>query len=170
MLNEETTVEVIEEEETTTDEDQTETKEKDWKAEALKYKAILDRKAKKAEAAPQAETKSDGFGYDVKAYLKASGIKASEFDFVQSEFKNSGVKDVDALLENEYFQAKLEKQREINRTQDAIPKGKGSNGVAIDSVDYWLAKPFAEVPSHLRRDVLKAKESQEKNRGKFYNS
>lgn len=170
MFNEDTTVEVIEEETTTTnDEDQTETRaEKDWKAEALKYKAILDRKAKKAEAAP--EPQSDGFGYDVKAYLKASGIKAAEFDFVQSEFKNSGIKDIDSLLENEYFQAKLEKQRELQKTQDAIPNGKGSTAPAIDSVDYWLTKPISEVPNHLRRDVVNAKLAQDKNKSKFYNS
>lgn len=53
----------------------------DWKADALKYKAILDRNKKKVEEKKEevVEKKSDDFGYDVKAYLKSSGINASCF-------------------------------------------------------------------------------------------
>ena len=170
MLNEDTTIEVVDAEETTQDEDQTETNDsaKDWKAEALKYKAILDRKAKKAEPARE-ETKSNDFGYDVKAYLKASGVNASEFDFVKAELKNYG-KDVDSLLENDYFKAKLETHRNLQKTQDATPKGKGSNGVPTDSIDYWMSKPIAEVPTEYRRQVVNAKLTQDRSNGKFYNS
>lgn len=166
MLNEDITVEVVEEEQTT-HEEPVET-EKDWKAEALKYKAILDRKAKKAEPAHE-ETKSDDFGYDVKAYLKASGVNATEFDFVKKELKTYGG-DLDSLLENEYFKAKLETQRNLQKTQDAVPQGKGGSGVPTDSIDYWMTKPLAEVPQEFRREVVNAKLAQDKNKGKFYNS
>ena len=168
MLNEDTTIEVVDVDDTTNDEDQT-ANEKDWKAEALKYKAILDRKAKKAEPA-QEETKSNDFGYDVKGYLKTSGFKKDEFKFVFDEFKSSGVKDIDDLLENEYFQAKLAKQREISKTQDAVPQGKGGTGVPTDSIEYWMSKPIAEVPQEFRRQVVNEKLNQDKNKGKFYNS
>ena len=168
MFNEDTTVEVVDVEETTDDEEQTATAAKDWKAEALKYKAILDRKAKKAEPA-QEEIKSNDFGYDVKAYLKASGVNASEFDFVKSELKTYG-KDVDSLLENEYFKAKLETHRNLQKTQDAVPQGKGGTGVPTDSIEYWMSKPIAEVPSEFRRQVVNEKLAQDKNKGKFYNS
>lgn len=140
----------------------------DWKSEALKYKAILDRNKEKKEEVKK-ETRSDDFGYDVKAYLKSSGIKSSEFDFVKNELKNFNG-DVDALIDNEYFQAKLEKQRAISKTADATPKGKRTGSPATDSVEYWMAKPFADVPQEMRRKVVNAKLDQEKNKGIFYNS
>ena len=162
--NEAETEEVFEEVEDT-EEDTT-----DWKAEALKYENILDRnKNKKADEKPASKTKSDDFGYDVKAYLKSSGINASEFEFVRAEVKASG-QDVDSLLENEYFQAKLEKHRELTKTADATIKGKRSNAVATDSIDYWMAKPFEEVPQDMRSKVLNAKLAKDSSKGKFYNS
>jgi hypothetical protein len=115
-------------------------------------------------------TKSNDFGYDVKAYLKSSGINANEFDFVKQEMKQAGIKDVDTLLNNKYFQSRLEEHREITKTQEATPAGKRTGGVATDSVDYWLSKPFEEVPANKRREVLNAKLAREQNRGKFYNS
>lgn len=153
-------VEVVEVEEEQADE-------KDWKAEALKFKAILDRNAKKEKEEPK--HKSDELGLDVKGYLKASGIKAAEFDFVQKELKASG-QDIDTLLENEYFQAKLEKHRELGKTAEATPTGKRSGGVAIDSVDYWMAKPIEDVPQNMRLAVVNAKLGKDKNKGVFYNS
>lgn len=139
----------------------------DWKAEALKFKEILDRNKGKSD---KPASKSSDFGYDVKAYLKASGIKAEEFDFVKGEMKSAGIKDVDALLENKYFQSKLEEHREISRTTEATPKGNRSGGVATDSVEYWLAKPIEEVPMSKRREVVNARLAKEQNQSKFYNT
>jgi len=163
MINEETEDVVVEEvDETTEDVEVEETKEEQgveyWKAEALKNKAILDRNKNK-NSNPQ---KSGDFGYDVKAYLKASGIKGEEFDFVKQEMKSSGVKDVDALLENKYFQSRLEEHREISRTSEAVPKGNRSGGVATDSVEYWMSKPLEEVPVDKRRAVLNARIDKDK--------
>jgi len=175
MINEDNAgvedVEVIEVEDTEDEETGVEEQEEEkgvdyWKAEALKNKAILDRNKNK----PATPSKSNDFGYDVKAYLKASGIKTDEFDFVKTEMKSAGIKDVDALLENKYFQSKLEEHREISRTQEATPKGNRSGGVATDSVEYWMAKPIEEVPTDKRRAVVNAKLEKEKGQGKFYNS
>lgn len=114
--------------------------------------------------------KSDEFGYDVKAYLKASGIKANEFDFVKQEAGKSGM-DIDSLLENEYFQAKLEKFRNLEKTASATPKGTRSGSPATDSVDYWMTKPIEDVPADMRIKVVNAKLKKEKeNKGIFYNS
>lgn len=156
-------VEEIEEEE----EESTPSREAELEAENKKLKAILERNKNKTTDKPN---KSNDFGYDVKAYLKASGIKASEFDFVKTELKKSGMKDVDALLENEYFISALEKHRAVAKTSEAIPRGNRSGGVATDSVEYWLSKPFEEVPVSMRREVVNAKVAREKNQGKFYNS
>jgi len=138
-----------------------------WKAEALKNKAILERNKNKLQKEPK---KSDDFGLDVKGYLKASGIASTEFDFVKAEMKASGETDIDSLLENDYFKAKLEKHREATKTKDAVPTGKRSGGVATGSVDYWLAKPIEDVPANMRREVVNAKLKQENSQGKFYNS
>jgi len=155
---EDTEVEVVEEEE--------EKGIEYWKAEALKNKAILERnKTKKVERTEE----SDNFGYDVKAYLKASGINADEFDFVKAEMKASG-KDVDSLLESKYFQEALETRRALDKTDKATIKGKRSGGVATDSVEYWAAKPFEDVPKEMRGKVLAHREAKEKNKEGFYNS
>jgi len=140
--------------------------EKDWKAEALKYKAILDRNKNK----PREQKKSDDLDYGEKAFLKASGIESSEFDFVKAELKQSGIKDLDSLLENDYFKSKLENQRALDKTKNATIKGKSANGVATNSVEYWAAKPIEEVPADMRIKVINAKLEKEKSKGIFYNS
>lgn len=183
MLNDESNTPELEQDGTNnqTDEDTSSEDEKaddtpatDWQAEykkaqaqAKKYKAILDRNKVKEEAH---NNKPDGFGLDMKGYLKASGIKPQEFDFVREEWKKSGQGDIDALLENEYFQAKLTKQRELAQTADATPAGKRSNGVPTDSVEYWMGKPLEEVPQDMRIKVVNARLDKEKTKGVFYNS
>lgn len=150
------------------DESKSNEDDKDWKAEALKYKAILDRnKGKPVEKEPS--KKSDDFGYDVKAYLKTSGIQSNEFDFVKNELKQSGLKDVDALLDNDYFKARLEKHRAVSKTTEATPTGKRSGGVPTDSVEYWASKPIEEVPQEMRIKVVNHRLAKDKNKGQFYN-
>lgn len=176
MLNDETQEVDLETstEETTEDTQEVDTEEGEekgveyWKAEALKNKAILERnKGKKEEVKEQKQ--SDGFGYDVKAYLKASGIKSDEFDFVKAELKKAGG-DVDELIDNEYFQARLEKHRAVTKTAEAAPKGKRTGNVATDSVEYWMNKPMADVPQEMRIKVVNARLDKERNKGVFYNS
>lgn len=113
---------------------------------------------------------SNDLDYGQKAYLAANGVKGSkEMDFVKQELKASGL-DLESLLENDYFQAKLEKQRALNKTADATPTGKRSGGVPTDSVEYWLSKPIEEVPQDMRIKVVNARLAKEKNKGMFYNS
>lgn len=145
----------------------------DWKAEALKYKAILDRnKNKKREPAKQSNSKqnSNEFGYGEKAFLNANGIKGSkEIEFVQNELKQSG-SELDSLLENDYFTARLEKFRALNATAEATPTGNRSGSQPLDSVEYWMSKPIKDVPQEMRIKVVNAKLAKEKTKGVFYNS
>lgn len=144
---------------------------KDWKAEALKYKAILDRnKDKNKPDTKEPSKKSDDFGYDVKAYLKTSGIDSKEFDFVKTEMKQSGLKDIDSLLDNDYFKARLEKFRADKKTVEATPSGNRSGGVPTDSVEYWATKPIEDVPADMRIKVVNYKLHKEQTKGAFYNS
>ncbi len=142
--------------------------EKDWKAEALKYKAILDRNKDKPHREPS--KKSDELDYGAKAFLKSSGIENTEFDFVKEELKKSGLKDLDSLLENPYFKAELDNRRALDKTKNATIKGRSSNSVATDSVDYWLTKPIDEVPREMRYKVVQAKMKKDSSGGNFYNS
>jgi len=124
----------------------------------------------KTESITKTNGKSDDFDYGEKAFLTANGIKGSkEFDFVKSELKSSG-QDLDSLLENDYFQTKLEKFRALNKTAEAIPTGKRSGGVSVDSVEYWSTKPIEEVPKEMRIKVVNAKLEKETKKGVFYNS
>lgn len=141
-------------------------REKQYYARLKKAEAeVKELRSKVTESKPQ----SDDFGYDVKAYLKSSGIKANEFEFVQTELKKSGA-DIDTLLDNEYFQARLEKHRAIAATEAATPTGKRSGGAATDSVDYWMGKPMEDVPKDMRIKVVNARLDKEKNKNVFYNS
>lgn len=114
---------------------------------------------------------SNDLDYGEKAYLTANGIKGSkEFDFVRNELKASG-QNLDSLLENDYFQSKLEKFRAENKTSEATPTGKRSGGVTTDSVDYWMGKPIEEVPRDMRLKVVEAKMKKSSGGGsQFYNS
>lgn len=114
--------------------------------------------------------KSNGLDYGEKAYLTSNGIKgAKEFEFVESELKKSG-ESLDELLDNDYFKARLEKFRGLEKTAQATISSKRSSSVATDSVDYWMEKPFEEVPQDMRAKVVQAKIDKEKNKGHFYNS
>lgn len=118
---------------------------------------------------PKPKAKSDEFGYDKKAFLSANGIKGTkEFDFVRDEVKKSG-EELENLLENEYFQTKLEKFRALNKTAEATPKGSGRSSVATDSVEYWMTKPIEDVPQEMRIKVVNARLKQDESKGKFYN-
>lgn len=177
--------EVVETEESTeteeTEEETTQEKKTEKQTESPEArKARLDRQQEQlkkkhpelyqteSKAAPS--KKSDDFDYGEKAYLTANGIKGSkETDFVKKELKASG-ESLDSLLENDYFQQKLEKFRSMNKTSDATIKGKRSGGVATDSVEYWASKPIEEVPQAMRSKVVNFKLEKEKTKGVFYDS
>ena len=119
---------------------------------------------------PEKKTsKSDEFGYDMKAYLKTSGIESKEFDFVKTEFKQSGLKDIDSLLDNDYFKSRLDNFRKLSKTAEATPTGKRSGGVPTDSVEYWMSKPIEEVPADMRIKVVNKRLEKENGKGVFYN-
>ena len=141
----------------------------DWKALAKKNQGIAKRyqtklekakdkaKAKKEVKKPESkEEKTDGFDYAQKAFLKASGIKSSEFDFIEAKMTETG-KELDDLLESNYFKSELKELRDLKASEDAIPDGtKRSTQTPKDRVDYWIAKgklPPADQPK-LRQEVV----------------
>lgn len=146
----------------------------DWKAEALKQKAINDRLSKRLNNGQNKEsssqTKSDNLDWGQKAFLVANGVKGSdEMKLAQDFAKNTG-KSLDDVVVNKYFLQELQDFRELKTTAQAVPKGKGKvSNSSQDSIDYWLAKPFGELPEdfELRKKVVAERRKRSKNAGMF---
>jgi hypothetical protein len=157
----------------------------DWKAEAqkLQAKAIKQRestkelKARLKELTPaekKAEAKSGDLDNGQKALLVAYGVKGpDEIALAKSWMQRTG-DDIDVLIGDDIFTAKLNALREAKATQQAIPSGtKRSTNSPKDSVDYHLEKyengtmPLNEMDFEMRSKVLTAKLEKDKKASKF---
>lgn len=148
--------------EDTQDQNQSNSQEKDWKAEALKLKAILDRNKEK-NSHKEPSRKSDELDYGKKAFLLSSGVKVEEMDFVKGELKKFNG-ELDELVTNPYFKAGLEEYRTQKTTDKATPSGnKRANQTSHDSVEYWIAKGELPEDFELRKKVVRAKRDKESN-------
>lgn len=135
----------------------------DWKAEALKYKAILDRNKGKNQPTREPSKKSDKLDYGQKAFLLSSGIKADEFDFVNSELKQFNG-ELDGLITNPYFKSRLDEHRQEKTTDKATPSGtKRATQSSQDTVEYWIAKGELPDDFELRKKVVRARREKESN-------
>lgn len=141
----------------------------DWKAEALKFKAILERNKNKKTETKKTNASND-LDYGAKAFLAVQGIKgADEINLVKDFMSNTG-KDLDSVVESKHFKAELEEMRELKRTADAAPSGNKRAGQSPkDSVDYWLAKGELPTDTELRRKVVNARMKKEESKSVFYN-
>lgn len=141
----------------------------DWKAEALKFKAILDRNKNKKTDTKKTTTSND-LDYGAKAFLAVQGIKgADEINLVKDFMSNTG-KDLDSVVDSKHFKAELEEMRELKRTSDATPTGNKRTGQsARDSVDYWIAKGELPTDTELRRKVVNARMKKAESKSVFYN-
>lgn len=147
----------------------------DWQAKARELEGRLKRaetKLKKSSEGSPAKkpSTSGGLDYGQKAFLRAEGIKGEAETKLVEQFMQETGKDLEQVIESKFFKAELDELREIQRTQDANPKGKRSGTTAIDSVEYWLTKPIEEVPKEMRVKVVNAKIKQSESKGPFYNS
>ncbi len=159
----------------------------DWKAEAksLQAKAIKQRentkalKAKIKELTPAEkkaeanQAQSNELDSGSKALLVAYGIKGKdEIALAQSYMQRTG-EDIDAVVEDDIFQAKLSKLREAKATAQAVPSGtKRPGSTPKDDVDFWSEKynsgtPLNEIPENLQMKVLNAKIDSEKKSSRF---
>ena len=140
---------------------------------AKRYKTKMDKLKDSLEPEKEPEKKESPskseLDYGQKAFLIANGIKGSkETEFVNKELASAGV-GLDALLENDYFNKRLEDFRAVEKTSDATPKGNRSKP-AENSIDYWMTQPFKDVPKDLKSKVVNARLDKEKSQGGFYNS
>lgn len=147
----------------------------DWQAKARELEGRLKRaetKLKKSSDSPtpSKSSTSGGLDYGQKAYLRAEGIKGeAETTLVQQYMRETG-KDLEKVLESKFFKAELEEIRELAKTEAANPTGKRTGTTALDSVEYWMAKPLEDVPKEMRTKVVNALIKQSESKGVFYNS
>ena len=152
----------------------------DWKAEAqkLKDKAIRQRERTKAlkdelntlkvsakpEAKPENKAESGDLSSGDKALLVAYGVKGKdEIALAQSFMKRTG-DDIDTVIGDDIFQARLSKLREAKTSAEAVPSGTKRSVVSPkDSVEYHLDKyengtmELKDMPFSMRSKVLDAK-------------
>lgn len=160
----------------------------DWKALAedrhalaVKNQGIAQRfktkfeKSKEASAnpiTPKEQPKSDELGSGEKALLVAYGVKGKdELELAKTWMKRTG-DDIDNLVADEIFQAKLSALREAKASADAIPKGqKRSSTGSVNDVDYWIAKgelpPDTAENRELRTKIVNAEIKQQRDASPF---
>jgi hypothetical protein len=150
----------------------------DWKALALKNQGIAQRlktkleKAKevKAEAEPAKPEKSNELDYGQRAFLKTYGISgADELSLVKSWTERTGDQ-IDVLVDDEIFNAKLKglrDQKAAKETLQSMSNSRNAQPSSKSKAEFWMDKPFDEVPKEFKQEVLKAKLDQEKEGGKF---
>jgi hypothetical protein len=122
----------------------------------------------------QTESRNSGeLDYGQKAFLAANGVKGSdEMKLFQEIMRNTGKRDLEAVLESKYWKSELEELRALRSTAEANPSGsKRSGQSSADSVDYWIAK--GELPPvsnpELRRQVVNARLKKSDSGSPFYN-
>lgn len=116
---------------------------------------------------PKSQKVDNQFDYGQKAFLIALGIKSKEeIDLAKKLQKETG-KDLDSLIETNYFKTELKALRDSQDVNDAIPKNsKRSGQSSVNTVEYWLAK--GELPPadqvELRRAVVNAEIERDRKR------
>jgi hypothetical protein len=155
-----------------------------WEAEAKKERGIrkrLETKLKKANEpkseAPKVEEvkqKSGELDYGQRALLVAYGVKGPEEIALAKSWMQRTGDDIDVMIGDDIFTAKLTALREAKASHEAIPSGTKRAGFAPkDSVDYHLAKyesgamQLDEMPFDMRSKVLTAKMEKEKKANEF---
>lgn len=131
---------------------------------------------KGTEEAPKSQ--QEEFGLLQKSYLRSAGITdADEVELAKGLSKKWGM-DIDVLVDDEDFKAKLEKIRttKANAKATNVEGGNGSSGGAKNSIEYWSQKgelpTSKDVPDRAARAKIHremAQRSRGGGGGKFYN-
>lgn len=121
------------------------------------------------------ESKSDELDYGQKAFLRSYDIKgADEINLVKNWQKRTG-DELDAIVEDEIFQAKLKSLREVRASNEALPKSnrRGTQPAPNDE-SYWTSKiesgqaTLADIEDiEMRRKVLNKRVAKEKSGNRF---
>ena len=128
------------------------------------------------ETTEKTETKEPNFGLLQKSYLRAAGIVDEDEVELAREVQEKTGMEWDKLVDDDYFQSRLQKFRRSreNIFATANIKGGAESSDAKTKPEYWLAKgqpPTAQqVPNgKLRAQIARAFMAQAKVGKKFYN-
>jgi hypothetical protein len=138
----------------------------------LRRSATKDTDAK----APTKEPKTEELDLGTKAYLRSAGITDAEEVELALTVSRKWDMSVDRLVDDEDFQAKLEKHRtqKANLAATSNVKGGGNASDAKSTAEYWIAKGLPptrdQVPDRkTRAKIARALVGAEKSTAKFYN-
>ncbi len=133
-----------------------------------KPKAKISKEKSESESGKQQE----GLDWGMKAFLRTEGVEATEFDYVTEQMEESGIKDIEKLVKNPYFQSGLKERRDKKAIESAMPKGqRGSGESSKTKAEYWTDK--GELPPNtpenrsLRREVIKMMTERERSGSQF---
>ena len=126
---------------------------------------------KPVEKTPSSEpSKPNELDYGQKAYLKSYGIAGSDELALVKQFQDRGF-NLDSIVEDDVFTAKLTNLRDARASSNAIPKGKPRSGQpVINDLDEAMAtyKETGELPKDFEtRNKLIDKITDKENKGLF---
>ena len=147
------------------------TKGKKIKEEFEEYKKNNPSKEPEKSELKKEEKKSDEITLSTgdKALLKSyKDIKGADELALCENWINKYQSTLEEMLEDEVFEAKLGKLREAKKVKEATPSSsKRSVGSDNTAVDFWLNKPFGEVPQELKAQVLNARLEKDEQKSMF---
>jgi len=95
------------------------------------------------EAKPEVKedsSKPSDLDYGQKAFLKSYGVSGSDELALVKQFQDRGF-NLDSIVSDDVFTAKLNNLRQARETANAVPKGKGrSSQTAVTDIDIAVAK------------------------------
>lgn len=150
------------------------------KAEASKYRRLLEKKEKKttvrkakADESADDDSAPDDLDYGEKAYLRSAiNLKGSDELQLAKEWKSKYDMSVEEMESDEVFISKLTNLRAARESQAAIPKGNkrsGQTGTAELDIAIAKYKENGELPKEfsLRSKVVNKVAEQEQSSGMF---
>ena len=90
-----------------------------------------------------------------------------DIEYLKEQVKETG-KSQSYILGSKWFQSELKARKETRVSKNAVPSGsQRSTTTAKDSADYWLDKPFSEVPPEMKGKVVARRMEKEKSGSDF---
>ena len=160
----------------------------DWKELALKQQGINKRQKTKIEKLKKTKEEKPEKKEEPEKEPEKPEETPSESDYGQKTFINQVLKvdlgndkqiklvedyiangkTLDDLKDNKHFKNDLKDLKDAKKAEDALPSStKRSSSQSKSAVDFWLAKPFDEVPKEMRREVLNERMKREEQNTKF---
>jgi len=139
------------------------------KNEKLKVKKEEPKKEEKPPEKPDEKPSENKLTTGDKALLNSyKKIKGADEIALCENWMTQYKSTLEEMMEDEVFNNRLSKLREAKAVNDALPKsGKRSSSSDTSAVDFWINKPFEEVPKELKRDVLNAQLANEEKESMF---